>query len=71
MPPIRTTKKNTCSAAQTAVAILPQRIQGPFSKGIEDARFSSSEYDWAGKYERVIGTSTRNIVFGSSFVLTE
>ncbi|KAH6871895.1 hypothetical protein B0T10DRAFT_522708 [Thelonectria olida] len=72
MPPIRTAKNNTFSGAQAPVDNLPKRVQlKSMPKGVKDARFGSSDHDWDGKYEKVIGTSTRNIVLGSRFVLTD
>ncbi|KAH7124723.1 hypothetical protein EDB81DRAFT_699151 [Dactylonectria macrodidyma] len=72
MPPIRTAKNNTFSAAQAPAANLPKRtLLKSIFKGVKDARFESSDHDWDGKYEQVIGTSTRNIVFGTRFVLTD
>lgn len=72
MPPIRTAKNNTFSGAQAPADNLPKRmLLKSIPKGVKGARFGSSDHDWDGKYEQVIGTSTRNIVFGSRFVLTE
>ncbi|KAH8659660.1 hypothetical protein BGZ61DRAFT_370033 [Ilyonectria robusta] len=72
MPPIRTAKNNTFSGAQAPADNPPKRmLLKSIPKGVKDARFGSSDHDWDGKYEQVIGTSTRNIVFGSRFVLTD
>lgn len=72
MPPIRTAKNNTFSGAQAPVDNLPKRTPlKSIPKGVKDARFRSSNHDWDGKYDQVIGTSTRSIAFGSEFVLTE
>ncbi|KFA70542.1 hypothetical protein S40285_09353 [Stachybotrys chlorohalonatus IBT 40285] len=72
MPPIRTAKNNTFSGAQAPVDNLLKRTPlKSIPKGVKDACFRSSNHDWDGKYEQVIGTSTRSIVFGSEFVLTE
>ncbi|KNB03186.1 hypothetical protein FOXG_19111 [Fusarium oxysporum f. sp. lycopersici 4287] len=43
----------------------------PVVKGAKDAYFESSVTDWDGKYHHLIGTSTRDIVFGARFVLTD
>ncbi|KAF6528649.1 hypothetical protein BFJ70_g16283 [Fusarium oxysporum] len=72
MPPIRTVKNNKNNAfpgAQAPTNNRPKRTLHP--KGVKDAHFRSSDRDWDGKYEQVIGTSTRNIVFGSEFLLTD
>ncbi|KAH6973736.1 hypothetical protein BKA56DRAFT_592420 [Ilyonectria sp. MPI-CAGE-AT-0026] len=71
MPPIRTAKNNTGADAQAPATNLPKMWLKALPEGMEEARFDSSERDWYGKYESVIGTSTRNIVFGHSFVLTD
>ncbi|KAJ4175737.1 hypothetical protein NW759_017268 [Fusarium solani] len=72
MPPIRTAKNNTFSGAQAPVDNLPKRTPlKSIPKGVKDARFRSSNHDWDGKYDQVIGTSTRSIAFGSEFVLTD
>ena len=72
MPPIRTEKTNTAAAAQSPTAIPPKRrLLKPTCIGQKVAHFESSEQDWEKKYYRLIGTSTKTISFGQSFVLTE
>lgn len=72
MPPTRTAKNNTFSGAQARTDNPLKRTPlKSIPKGVKDARFRSSSHDWDGKYDQVIGTSTRSIVFGSEFVLTE
>lgn len=76
MPPVRTRKKNTASAdaAPLAKRGRPKATKGlkpPAPKGAKDVYFESSERDWDGKYQKVIGTGTRNIRFGFQFILTE
>ncbi|KAL8830058.1 MAG: hypothetical protein Q9191_001651 [Dirinaria sp. TL-2023a] len=48
-----------------------ERRMGSVLKGVRDARFQDDRHNWNGKYHEVIGTATRKITFGYSFVLTE
>ncbi|EWZ99771.1 hypothetical protein FOWG_00170 [Fusarium oxysporum f. sp. lycopersici MN25] len=72
MPPIRTEKSNSAADAPAPGTNAPKkRPLKPVVKGAKDAYFESSVTDWDGKYHHLIGTSTRDIVFGARFVLTD
>ncbi|KAF5611719.1 uncharacterized protein FSUBG_2156 [Fusarium subglutinans] len=72
MPPIRTEKSNSAADAPAPGTDAPKkRLLKPVVKGVKDARFNSSVTDWDGKYHNLIGTSTRMIYFGYTFVLTD
>ncbi|KAF4963913.1 hypothetical protein FSARC_8107 [Fusarium sarcochroum] len=64
-------KKSAADAPAPGTDAPKTRLLKPVSKGIKDASFQDSERGWDGKYHNVIGTSTRTIVFGSQFVLTD
>ena len=63
----------TLAAAPAAVSPPPLRrpLKKPLYKGIRHAEFCDDRHEWEGKYHEQIGTSTRKITLGSSFVLTE
>ncbi|KAF5021028.1 hypothetical protein F66182_6959 [Fusarium sp. NRRL 66182] len=72
MPPIRTLKQTTLWGVGAPLDNRPRRTPlKSLPEGLKDAHFQSSRRDWDGKYEEVIGTSTRSIIFGSEFVLTD
>jgi hypothetical protein len=55
------------AAAQVQKAAKPK----PVGKGNKNAIFTRSPDDWDGKYDTIIGTSTRKIIFGCGFKLAE
>ncbi|CAJ0548580.1 Ff.00g021930.m01.CDS01 [Fusarium sp. VM40] len=72
MPPVRTEKTTSHADAPAPVAETPmRRLLKPVTRGIKDAEFRSSEYDWDNNYHRLIGTTTKTVSFGSQFVLTD
>ncbi|KAL6918321.1 hypothetical protein ACHAP8_007491 [Fusarium lateritium] len=72
MPPIRSEKSNSAADAPAPGTVAPKkRLLKPVVKGIKDANFLSSVNNWDGEYDKLIGTSTRTISFGSMFVLTD
>ncbi|EWZ43136.1 hypothetical protein FOZG_07869 [Fusarium oxysporum Fo47] len=72
VPPIRTDKSNSAADAPAPGTDAPKkRLLKPVVKGAKDAYFESSVTDWDGKYHHLIGTSTRDLVFGARFVLTD
>lgn len=69
--PSEPTKATRPLMPQLRVPTRPRSGLKPVVKGAKDAYFESSVTDWDGKYHHLIGTSTRDIVFGARFVLTE
>ncbi|KAI4608237.1 hypothetical protein J4E80_009246 [Alternaria sp. BMP 0032] len=47
------------------------RLPKPLVKGNKQAAFEDSRYHWDDKYHKIVGTSTRKIVFGRGFKLAE
>jgi len=47
------------------------RLPKPVVKGVKRASFEDSRHHWDGMYHKIIGTSTRRIIFGRAFKLAE
>lgn len=47
------------------------RLPKPVVKGVKRASFKDPRYDWDGMYHKIIGTSTRKIIFERAFKLAE
>ncbi|KAI4923057.1 uncharacterized protein J4E92_007809 [Alternaria infectoria] len=47
------------------------RLPKPLVKGVKQAAFGDSRYHWDGKYHKIVGTSTRKIIFGRGFKLAD
>ncbi|KAF1851085.1 uncharacterized protein K460DRAFT_401112 [Cucurbitaria berberidis CBS 394.84] len=47
------------------------RLLPPAGRGVKDASFRDSRYDWDGKFNKLVGIATKKLEFRSSFKLTD